>query len=75
MHITFNIIGLKSDLIGVVLLYCFGILPDNLWQHIIMDNGMKEEDVKKHRYWSKIALGFLFFGFIFQIVGNFVQSF
>jgi hypothetical protein len=71
----YSILGLFLDLIGVVLLFKFGILPDNLWEHILMDSGMSEKDEKKHKVWSKIAMGFLILGFIFQLLGSTMQHF
>ncbi|TDP61559.1 hypothetical protein [Flavobacterium dankookense] len=70
----YNIIGLSLDLIGVILLFKYGILPDNLWEHILMDNGMSEEDEKKHKIWSKVAMSFLVLGFLFQLTGSFIQN-
>lgn len=70
-----NVIGLILDLIGVILLYRYGILPDNLWQQLIMDNGMSEKDELKHKRWSKIALLFLILGFVFQLSGAAMQQF
>ena len=70
-----NVIGLILDLIGVILLYRYGILPDNLWQHLIMDNGMSEKDERKHKRWSKTAMIFLILGFVFQLSGTAMQQF
>lgn len=70
----YSIIGLTLDLIGVILLFRFGILPDNLWEHILMDSGMSEEDEKKHKIWSKIAMSFLIIGFIFQLISSIIQN-
>jgi hypothetical protein len=69
----YNLIGLTLDLIGVILLFKFGILPDNLWEHILMDSGMSEKDEKKHKIWSKVAMGFLILGFVFQLLGSTMQ--
>lgn len=69
----FSIIGLSLDLIGVVLLFKYGILPDNLWEHILMDSGMSEKDEKKHKIWSKIAMLFLILGFTFQLISSILQ--
>ncbi|RZK47961.1 MAG: hypothetical protein EOO99_11840 [Pedobacter sp.] len=70
----FNIIGLSIDLIGVLLLFKFGILPDNLWNHLLMDGGMKEKDERRHRIWSKIAVSFLIVGFGLQLFGTVQQN-
>jgi hypothetical protein len=70
-----NVIGLIIDLIGVILLYRYGILPDNLWQHLVMDNGINEKDERKHKLWSKIAIIFLVLGFLLQLSGTVIQKF
>lgn len=69
-----SIIGLTLDLIGVILLFKYGILPNNLWEHILMDNGMSEEDEKNHKIWSKIAMGLLILGFLFQIISSIISN-
>ena len=70
---TYNIIGLALDLIGVILLFRFGILPNNLWEHILMDSGMSENDEKRHKLWSKIAIALIFIGFSLQLFGTVLQ--
>jgi len=72
---TYNIIGLIFDLIGVILLFKFGILPTNLWNHILMDSGMSEKDERNHKVWSKIGLGCLILGFSSQLIGTIIQNF
>lgn len=69
----FNILGLFLDLIGVLLLFRFGILPNNLWEHLLMDSGMSEKDEKKHKLWSKIAVAIIFIGFFLQLFGTVIQ--
>ena len=66
----YNIIGLSFDLLGVFLLFRFGILPNNLWEHILMDSGMSEKDEKKHKVWSKIAISLILIGFTLQLIGT-----
>ena len=69
----FNILGLFLDLIGVLLLFRFGILPNNLWEHLLMDSGMSEKDQKKHKRWSKVAVAIIFIGFFLQLFGTVTQ--
>lgn len=69
----FNILGLFLDLIGVLLLFCYGILPNNLWEHLLMDSGMSEKDEKKHKRWSKVAVAIIFIGFSLQLFGTVTQ--
>lgn len=70
----YNIIGLAFDLVGVLLLFRFGILPNNLWNHILMDSGMSDEDEKQHKIWSKIAIALIFIGFSLQLAGSIIQN-
>lgn len=69
-----SIIALILDLIGVILLFKFGILPDNLWEHLLMDSGMKEEDEKRHKIGSKIGLICLILGFGIQLIVTILQN-
>lgn len=69
-----NIIALTIDLAGVILLYRFGILPDNLWEHLLMDSGMSENDEKRHRKWSKIGIRLLIMGFSLQLITTIIQN-
>lgn len=71
--IYFIVIGLILDLFGVVLLFKFGILPKNLWNHILMDSGMREEDERRHKIGSNIGLTCLILGFALQIIGTLIQ--
>jgi ABC-type Fe3+-siderophore transport system permease subunit len=71
----YSVIGLIFDLIGVLLLFVFGILPDNLWKHIVFDNKMSEKDEKIHKLCSKIAISFVLLGFALQLVGTINQSY
>jgi hypothetical protein len=70
----YSILGLILDLIGVLLLFKYGILPDKLWQHILMDNGISEKNERKHKLWSKIAIAFVSIGFLLQLTGSIIQS-
>lgn len=69
----YNIIGLAFDLVGVLLLFRFGILPDNLWNHILMDGEMSEKDERRHKLCSKIAIILIFVGFSLQLFGSLNQ--
>lgn len=70
----YSVIGLILDLIGVLLLFRFGILPNNLWDHILMDSGMSDKDIDLHKLASKIALILLITGFSFQLYGSILQN-
>lgn len=70
---TYTIIGLSFDLVGVILLFKFGILPDNLWEHLLMDSGMDEKDEKRHKNWSKVAIILIFIGFALQLTSAIIQ--
>ena len=60
---------------GLIVFFKFGILSDNLWEHILMNSGMSEKDEKKHKVWSKVAMGCLILGFVFQLLGLTMQHF
>jgi hypothetical protein len=70
----FSIIGTALALIGVVLIFKFGILSDNFWEHISMNSGMSEQYEKKHKIWSKIAMAFLILGLAFQLISSILQN-
>ena len=70
-----SIIALILDIIGVLFLYKYGILPDNLWEHILMDSGMSRADEMKHRKMSKVGLRFLISGFGIQLIVTALQYF
>ena len=73
-----NTIGLVLDLIGVLILFKFG-LPSQVDKNGSIGFIMEEEDLsekkKWHKYncWSKIGLGFISVGFILQIISNHYQ--
>ena len=76
MNATINTIGLIFDLIGVLLLFKYG-LPSNVDKngYIPLILEQEDEDEKKkwktYNLWSKIGLGFISIGFIFQIISNY----
>ncbi len=69
----YSIIGLGFDIAGVILLFMFGILPDNILDKIVTHK-LDLKEVKKNIRWSKIGLILLVMGFIFQIVGTIIDS-
>lgn len=72
-----NSIGLALDIVGVVLLFRFG-LPSEVEKDgggFLMLEGPAEEDVKKYERYRRIARSALFclvLGFALQIVSNFL---
>lgn len=73
-----NIIGLTSDIIGVLLLFKYG-LPADLNKdgaNVIEFQGTNIEEQKKwkrYNIWSKIGLCFIIVGFTFQIFSNLIS--
>ena len=75
MYKYISSIGLLFDIIGVILLFFYGI-PKNLNPNgyiykVKEDVNINEINTyKKYKYWSYIALIFLLIGFIFQFIGS-----
>jgi hypothetical protein len=74
---TISTIGLVLDLVGVLLLFKYG-LPSDISKDgvttlsIGTTNNKEIKKWKKYNLWSKIGLGFIFIGFILQIISNYV---
>ena len=80
MAITLNTLGLILDIIGVIILFKFGLPADVSKEgHIGMAfQGTNTDDIKKYKkfdIWSRIGLGLLILGFLLQIVSNYVEHF
>ena len=72
-----NSVGLGLDIVGVVLLFRFGLPPDvNRHGHgFLMIEGENEEEIKKAKIYtwiSYVALACLIVGFALQILSNWV---
>jgi hypothetical protein len=74
-----NSIGLVLDIIGVVLLFRYG-LPENLDRggrpFIIAANAPDEAEIRKARHYDRmgqLGLVLLIAGFLFQLASNFLQ--
>lgn len=71
-----NIIGLSFDIIGVLMLFKFG-LPPEINRSGLIAICCEEEDenekvkAKKYDKFSRIALGLIVFGFVFQLLSDF----
>ncbi|HEY5405688.1 MAG TPA: hypothetical protein VIJ92_01310 [Ginsengibacter sp.] len=71
-----NCIGLTSDIIGVIMLFKYG-LPSEInkdgYTGIIMEQEDEEQKVKwkKYNFFSYIALTLFIIGFVFQFSSNF----
>lgn len=76
MNATINTIGLIFDLIGILILFKYG-LPSDVDKNGFIPLILEQEDEgekkkwKIYNFWSKIGLGFIFVGFIFQITSNY----
>ncbi|MBC7557527.1 MAG: hypothetical protein H7195_11265 [Chryseobacterium sp.] len=73
-----NSIGLVFDIIGVILLFKYG-LPSEVSKTgaigLIMEQTDESEVAKWRKYnlFSKIGLSFILVGFLFQLVSNFIN--
>jgi len=72
--VGFSIVGLILDVIGVVMLFRFGILPKEIFDSIILDNSIKDNTIKKHHLWSRVGISALILGFILQAIGVICSS-
>jgi len=70
----YSVIGLLLDVLGVILLFIYGIPPKDIMQGFIMDNSVNDNKIKKNYTWSKIGLMCLVFGFVFQIIGTIITN-
>lgn len=70
-----NIIGLLFDIIGVLVLFKFGLPPDvsrgGLSYYVSLETD-RDEERKANKYIniSRLALGFIVLGFFFQLISN-----
>ncbi|MFI5344540.1 MAG: hypothetical protein ACHQUC_09995 [Chlamydiales bacterium] len=70
-----NVIGLTSDITGVLLLFKFGLPPEvNPHGHVYHIGEQDDPDEAKKwtrfKKWSNVALIFLIIGFILQVVST-----
>ena len=74
---TINTVGLFLDIVGVVILFFNGppvypVLPDGR-EFIWSDSDAKGTKAARRKLrWSKIGLGLLGVGFVFQLCSNYV---
>lgn len=77
MAYLYNIIGLLFDIVGVLMLFKFGLPPDiNPRGHIMISAGVDETEkdkARKFKFLSFLALGFLVTGFLLQILSSILQ--
>jgi hypothetical protein len=75
-----NSLGLVCDVIGALLIWKYG-LPESISRtgviHIIAEQSDDDEIAKAKRfdYWARLGIGLLVFGFILQLVSNFIPAF
>ena len=69
-----NSIGLAMDIVGVILLYFFGLsknITEDGSNYLTWGTDENEQQQwKRYRFLSRIGLGLLVTGFSLQIVGN-----
>lgn len=78
MSTTINSLGLILDIIGVVVLFKFG-LPSNITKEGTVFLAVQKSDekekkkYKKYEFWSRFGLLLLIIGFVMQIVSNYTE--
>lgn len=76
---TFNNLGLLLDIIGVILVWKFGV-PNNIRPEgesfLLIGKGNKKEiqKTKIYKIWQTIGLILIILGFVFQFVGNIIKK-
>ena len=78
-YLEINSIGLALDIVGVVLLFMFG-LPSKVREggvgYLVLEGSDEKEDrqFKRYQFSAWCGLGFLVLGFGLQIVSNLMQG-
>tara|TARA_R110000796_G_scaffold252631_3_gene389366 strand:- start:27960 stop:28196 length:237 start_codon:yes stop_codon:yes gene_type:complete len=73
---TINTIGLVFDIIGVLMLFKYG-LPSEISKEGTVFLAVQKSDEsekkkwKKYNFWSKVGLVLILIGFTFQIISNY----
>jgi hypothetical protein len=72
-----NSIGLSLDIVGVLLLFFYG-LPSKFKKppKLLLEGEITREARRKNadiKFWSHLGLIFLIIGFIFQLLSNFIK--
>ncbi len=62
-----DILGLSLDIVGVVLLFCFGLPPKVATQGMLTLDGANPKKKRLYGRLSRLALSFLVAGFALQI--------
>ena len=77
-----NVLGLILGLIGVIIIFIWGPPQPDLKEGIsritagqdVVENDIRvKRERKRYNIMSKIGLGLVFFGFVFQLVGTCVK--
>ncbi len=76
-HVMMNVIGLSLDLIGVILLFFYGIAPlidvKGITYRSTGEIDIDEvKKAKKYTICSRFGLGMIILGFAFQLIGNLI---
>lgn len=66
----YTIIGLGLDIIGVILLFRYGVLPRRLFDSLLRDHTIDDWKVNRNHRFSAIGLTLLICGFFLQIMGT-----
>jgi hypothetical protein len=77
-YVILNVIGLGFDMLGVLVVFLFGISPRlDLGGHdIIVTKEINDKEIKKtkrYKLYSWLGLFLIFSGFLLQLVGNLIR--
>jgi len=65
----YSISGLILDIIGIIMLFRFGILPKEIFDSIILDNRISDNAIARNHKWSFLGICILILGFLLQLIG------
>tara|TARA_R110000751_G_scaffold104423_10_gene199937 strand:+ start:15648 stop:15869 length:222 start_codon:yes stop_codon:yes gene_type:complete len=71
----YSIIGLVFDVIGVILLFMYGVPSKEMYDSFLQDHTLSDEREKQINFRSKLGLILLILGFLFQILGTILSKY
>ena len=73
MATVFNTVGLSFNIIGVIMLFFFGLPPKVAMQGLLRLDGADRRTKRRYARWSWVALAFLVIGFGLQLVSGLIE--
>jgi hypothetical protein len=70
----YSLFGLSFDIIGVILLFIYGIPSKEMYNSFLQDHTLSEEREKQITFRSKLGLILIILGFMLQFVGTIITN-